>query len=410
MTHTFTALRNRLALLFVLSLIVTMMPVAVGAQSTPEATPSPASAPKFVIRPLDGLDGDYFTLEAEAGSVHELTVVLGNADQVPLTLRTYVNDVIPVINGGFAVADEDVEPTGTARWIDYPGDTLAFEPGEGIERRFTVTIPEDAAPGQYIAGLSLQTAESLEVEGSSMFRQIIRKTVAVFIIVPGEEAPAFELGAPATQASGSRLFLTVPIANTGNVLLRPAGTLTIMRADGTTVMDAPVSLNTIYAGITTMIAVPLVAGFASGDYLISLNLTDGDAGVSAGFDAVPLTITALDEAAAQWSAEATIDALPDAAAPVYLEVSAVITNGEAEAIGELELDVLRDGELVETFSLGRSISLPTGDTTIANRYIPPTGFASGEWTFVLRLNVVNPTTGATTTVLTLTDLLTLPIS
>jgi hypothetical protein len=88
----------------------------------------------------------------------------------------------------------------------------------------------------------------------------------------------------------------------------------------------------------------------------------------------------------------------------------VITNGEAEAIGELELDVLRDGELVETFSLGRSISLPTGDTTIANRYIPPTGFASGEWTFVLRLNVVNPTTGATTTVLTLTDLLTLPIS
>ncbi len=54
----------------------------------------------------------------------------------------------------------------------------------------------DAQPGQYIAGIAMETAEPLEVEGSTLFNQIIRKTIAVFIVVPGAESPAFELGAP----------------------------------------------------------------------------------------------------------------------------------------------------------------------------------------------------------------------
>jgi len=379
------------------------------AQSTPEATPA-ASAPKFVIRPIDGLDGDYFTLEAEAGTTNELTVVLGNADEVPLTLRTYVSDVVPIVNGGFAVAEEAIEPTGAATWIDYSAETFDFAPGDGIERTFAVTIPEEAAPGQYIAGISLQTADALDVEGSSMFRQIIRKTVAVFIIVPGEENPAFELGAPSTQESGSRQFITVPIANTGNVLVRPTGTLIIATPDGDPVVTAPIELGTIYAGIATILAVPLVSGFEPGDYLISLSLSDAGSGVSAGFENAPLTIEAAEAAETTWSAEAEPRALPDAAAPVYLEINADITNTGPAATGELELDVLHDGKLVETFSLGSSLSLSQGTTTVTNRYIPPTGFATGEWTFVLRLNVIDPSTGAETTVLTLDDLLVLNIA
>jgi len=166
--------------------------------STPDAsaesTPVLDAGPAFVIRPQDGVDGDYFTLEAEAGTTSELTIVLGNADDEPLELLTYVNDAVPMINGGFAVADPEVKATGPATWIDYPSETFEFAPGEGVTRTFTVTVPDDAEPGQYIAGISLQTAEPLEVEGTDLFNQIIRKTIAVFIIVPGEETPAFNLG------------------------------------------------------------------------------------------------------------------------------------------------------------------------------------------------------------------------
>ena len=53
---------------------------------------------------------------------------------------------------------------------------------------------DDAEPGQYIAGLALQTAEPLEVEGTSMFNQIIRKSIAVFIIVGASNAMNFTDG------------------------------------------------------------------------------------------------------------------------------------------------------------------------------------------------------------------------
>ena len=86
--------------------------------ATPAGTPTLDSGPSFVIRPVDGTDGDFFTLEAEAGTTHELTVILGNADDEPLELWSYVSDAIPMTNGGFAIAEPDVPVTGPATWID----------------------------------------------------------------------------------------------------------------------------------------------------------------------------------------------------------------------------------------------------------------------------------------------------
>jgi len=190
-----------------------------GAGATPEAGTSSI----FVIRPVEGADGDYFSLVAEPGSTHELTVVLGNADDAVLSLRTYANDAVPVANGGFSLAEEDVTPTGIATWIDYPAETFEFAPGADIERSFSVAIPDDAAPGQYIAGLALQTAEPLAVEGTSLFDQIIRKEVAVFIIIPGPETPEFTLGEPAYVTGESVDRIDIPVVNSGNVLVKPQG-------------------------------------------------------------------------------------------------------------------------------------------------------------------------------------------
>jgi hypothetical protein len=210
--------------------------------ASPAASPAADSGPRFVIRPVNGADGDFFTLEAEAGTTNELTVVLGNADDEVLSLRTYANDTVPMTNGGFSIAEEHAEPTGTATWIDYEAETFDFEPGEGVERTFTVTIPEDAAPGQYIAGLALQTAEPLEVEGTSLFNQIIRKTIAVFIIVPGPEQPAFTLGEPELLTDGALDRIVIPVENSGNVLVKPQGELTLTDASGKTVVTAPIAL------------------------------------------------------------------------------------------------------------------------------------------------------------------------
>jgi hypothetical protein len=380
---------------------------ATPAASPPDAQATPAldTGPRFVIRPIDGGDGDYFTLEADAGTPNDLTVVLGNADDEPLELRTYVNDVLPIVNGGFALASEAVAPTGTATWIDYPAETFTFAPGEGVERTFTVTIPEDAAPGQYIAGLSLETAEPLEVEGTALFRQVVRKTIAVFIIVPGEETPAFSVGEPTLVTDGAFNQVVIPVENSGNVLVRPQGELVVRDADGKAVVTTPVAMGSVYAGLTVPLSVALTTPLPEGDYTVEVALTDEPSGVSASLEGAAITIVSAEELAAQVRIEGTVTLAPDPANPAFADVALTVTNpGEPIANAEVILDVARDGEPVETFPLGPAFSLPQGETVVTQRYVPPTGWEDGTWTFTVRVNAVDPSTGTATTIATLDSL------
>ena len=152
------------------------------ASQTPsvDSAPTPASSPRFVLRPVDGQDSGYFTVNATPGSTTELVAELGNAGDEPIELRTFASNTLTLVNGGFRVEDEESEPEGATTWLDYSPETYNFGPEEGIERSFTVTVPEGTAPGQYITGISLQTAEPVEIPGSEMFNQIIRKSIAVF--------------------------------------------------------------------------------------------------------------------------------------------------------------------------------------------------------------------------------------
>lgn len=366
----------------------------------PESTPTLDAGPSFVIRPLDGTDGEFFTLEAEAGTTHELTVVLGNADEEPLELLTYVNDAIPMTNGGFAIAEPEVPATGPATWIDYPSEVYDFAPEEGLERTFTVTIPEDAEPGQYIAGISLQTAEPLEVEGSDFFNQIIRKTIAVFIIVPGEQAAAYDLGEPEVVPGARRAQIVVPVNNTGNVLVKPRGELTLRDQAGETVLTAPIAMGSVYAGTTAPLSVSVPSSVPTGDYTLSVDLTDAETGAAASIADSTIAITETEEQTSQFTVVGAVTLAPDANNPAFADVAAEITNaGEPVEGAEVVLEVSRDGELVESYPLVPLLDLPQDTaTSVSQRYVPVTGWEPGLWSFVLRVNIVDG--GASTTVAT----------
>jgi len=309
---------------------------------------------------------------------------------------------VPMTNGGFSIAEEDVAPTGTATWIDYEAETFEFKAGEGVERTFTVTISEDADAGQYIAGLALQTAEPLEVEGTSLFNQIIRKTIAVFIIVPGPEQPEFTLGEPELLTDGALPRIVIPVENSGNVLVRPQGELTLTDGTGKVVVTAPIEMGSVYAGTTAPLSVALTTTIPEGDYTMSVDLTDEKTKATAAIEEQTIAIAAEDAAPAQFALTGDVTLAPDAENPAFANVAVAITNqGEPVQNAEVLLDVMKDGELVETFPLAPSLALPQGSTEVSQRYIPPTGFEAGTWTFSLRLNVVDASTNAATTVATL---------
>lgn len=410
MTLTF---RRALSIWMIAGLFVlALLPVPSVAQvATPGAAPEP---PSFLLEPV-GQDGSYFTLTMEPGSSKELTVALGNAGKSPVAALTYVSDAYSLVNGGFGVKTADDPPTGPTTWIDYPSETIDLAPGDRTERTFTVSVPADAAPGQYISGLSIQTADSIAVGDSNMLRQIIKKSVAVFIVVPGPEAPSLEIGEARLDQTGPASTLSVDIRNTGNVFLNPEGTVEVTTADGKPVLSSPVRMGTVYAGDETTLELSIPTTLPGGDYSVSVSLGDTEHGVKGEKRSMAVHVEAESATASVVApvtmASASIEPISAGNALQAVNVNVAIDNtGAAIPSARLTMHVTRDGTFVEDYPLNSSLVVQSGTTAIQQRYIPLKGWESGTYSFSLTLEAVDPASGQVTVLATkdIEDTVTVP--
>jgi hypothetical protein len=382
----------------------TIMPAALAAQ---EATPTVPEPPAFLLQPV-GQGGAYFTITQDPGTTQEFTVALGNAGEEPVSALTYVADAYTLINGGFGVETADDPTSAPTTWINYPAETLALAPGETLERTFTVSIPDGTAPGQYIAGLAIQTAESIAVGESDAFRQIIKKAIAVFITVPGPETPAVTIGQASITQTATTNTLVVAVGNPGNVLLNPSGMVTMTTDEGAPVLTAPVTMGPVYAGTETTLEVSIPMILDPGVYSVTVALVDEETGASAEVTEVPVKVDVLPAAATPVAepvsiTSVTLDQLtnPDTDALQALNVGVTLENpGAAIPSARLTLHVTRDGELVEDYPLNSSLVVQAGATDIEQRYVPLSGWEPGTYRFALTLEAVNPTTGQLTVLAT----------
>ncbi|HET9662256.1 MAG TPA: hypothetical protein VFP05_18160 [Thermomicrobiales bacterium] len=353
---------------------------AQGNAATPEATPQ-ASKPAFAISQRDPTETGYFSVELKPGESAEFVALVQTIDSVPTILRTFATNAINPANGGFDAGTEADELTGAAAWLTYPAQTLDEMSGtEAVEIPFTVTVPADAGPGQYVAALVVQTAEPLPVEGTTMINVLVRSAIAVEIIVPGPKQVSFELGAPAISNDAGIPQLIIPISNTGNWRVRPTGEITIATPDGETVTTAPIELGPVYTGNDSTVAIALPQQFAAGDYVVSGTLTDPDSKFS-----VTIADTDVAFAPAGAAPQFALDPVSITASgdPVqFANIDITINNsGEAIPTGKVVLSVSIDGEPVEDYILSQNQAMPQGSSTISDRYIPATGWESGTYTF-----------------------------
>jgi hypothetical protein len=364
-----------------------------------DGTPSAPNQIAFSLNPKGEPDGSFFEITADPGSTTDLTVEFGNQYTEELTLRSFVSDSFTLTNGGLGVSDEGVNTKPPTPWIDYPAETYTLAPGEVQEVDFTVAIPDDAAPGNYVSLLVLQTAEPVPVEGTQLFDQIIRKAIAIDITIPGDENPAFSIGA-ITYASGPNVpSLSIEIANTGNERVRPAGSLAVTDASGAQVLSADVAMGSVYAGTSTLLQFALQQPLSAGEYALTLDLTDEETGAEASVSQQTFTVeeTATPTTDLVTFTDLSLEPGPDATAPVFATITGTIANGGAAiASARLTVHAFKDGEEVESFQLIPSLSVPQGETPFEQRYIPGTGFTSGTWSFTLTLESVDTASGAAT--------------
>ncbi len=388
-------------LLTILIAVAVLSPVAMSVLAAQDA----AAAPSFLIEPVgDDQQGDYFVLELKPGESETLTIALGNAGTGEAPARTYAADVFTLVNGGFGIESEDAPRTGTTTWLDYQAKSLDIPPGRMLEREFTVSVPKDASPGQHIAGIVIQTAEPVAIGDSEMLRQNIVKAIAVFITVPGKLKPKLAIGAASIKQGPGSNSLIVEVENAGNVLLKPAGTLTMTTADGDALLSSPIEMGSVYAGMSTIIELPIPTLLDPGDYLVDLDLKDAETGAKA--EGADLPAIALDPALAatpevkpiridEVAAEPVLDPATDLL--LVVNVTVVLVNDGGPLNGaRLTLHVERDGELVEDLPLSSSLVVPSGSTEIAQRYVPLGRWEPGTYAFSVTLEATDLASGQVT--------------
>jgi len=374
--------------------------LAMQESATPAATPQP-ELPTFVFRPIDHDENGYFAISLKPGESTTVKVLVGNGGKSPLDVRTYAADAFSMQNGGFGLLDSKSEKSGVTTWIDFPTKELSLKPGEGVEQSFTVTVPEGTEPGQYISGIAMEIAEPISTGsdgGLLQFEQVLRSARAVFITVPGALTPSFEIGDASYNQEGAANSIVVGIRNTGNVFVKPAGTVEVRDAAGAVILSAPVVMGSVYAGDETTIAIGLTQGLSPGDFQMSLDLSDEKSGVSASRN--DLTFTVLASATPTALEPIVISSVTATAQPSledvqFLTVDTTIrNNGDEVKDVSVILHAYLDGALVEDFPIASSVALASGDTTFQSRYLPLSGWTSGTWTFTLTVEVVSPETGA----------------
>jgi hypothetical protein len=214
--------------------------------------------------------------------------------------------------------------------------------------------------------------------------------MAVEVNVPGERTAEFHLGQPAFTANESVRTLEVPVTNTGNVLVKPAGTLTILDSLGAEVMSADVAMGSVYAGMETVFQVSVPMQFALGSYTVTVDLIDESTGVSASLSDAKAELTSPLAEAQPTFAVNDIAVAANADPIQYVNVTATISNPlQAIPTANITLVVTKDGDLLEEFSLGGNLAIANGETPFEARYIPKDGWTTGTYSFTFEITSIN---------------------
>jgi len=373
------------------------------ATPTPSPTP-PTEMPKLGIKPV-GEDGIFFTETIEPGKSADLSVEFFNPGSFDIEVLTYAADVYSLINGGFGAELAGEPASGTTTWLSFEPQQFDLRRGKGVQVPFAVAVPEETAPGEYITSLVIQTAEAIKGTGDLAVDQILRQAVAVAITVPGDQRPGLELGAASYKDNAVVDSLLFEVRNTGNVHLKPQGTVRIVDATGAEILSAEVAMDTVYAGTTTMLELGLSEPFRLGEYQAFLELGDPDRGGHAAADGVPLAVTELTELT---TTSVQVDNLsvdlvrtPDGKTVQFANVGVSVRNsGETVQNTQIVLSVERDGELVEEYPLTSDAPLETGPTSLQQRYLPLTGWMPGSYSFTVSVETVDPSSGNVTVLAT----------
>lgn len=229
----------------------------------------------------------YFVYEATPGMVIQDTVLAVNPSSEPVYLSLYPADAATAANGGIAIATNLGEtPTGTGSWLQLTASEVTIEPSENPDQAtahpvpFTLTIPDQIAPGEYAALIVAQPADALNTEeqtGPVGVRFIPRTATRVLVTIAGPIKPNLEISALRAETNGDQQMIIADLQNMGNAgIPQTEGSLTIRETEGTLIQEIPVRLGYFLANDTLLQRINIDPALNAREYDVTLALTYQD--------------------------------------------------------------------------------------------------------------------------------------
>jgi len=220
----------------------------------------------------------YFVYNSSSGTVIEDSLRLINSSNEPLDLHLYPADAVTASEGGAAFSTNLGETaTREGAWLTLSETRVTLEPKQERVIPFTLNIPADAAVGEHAAFIVTQRAETNESQQNSPgvgINLVPRVAVAVWTTIPGPSKAQMEISALTAGESSRRHIVVANLRNTGNVGVKPQGTLTIRDPqNGSTVYDTSIQMGYFLAGSSLDYYINLREALPAGDYEAHLSLT-----------------------------------------------------------------------------------------------------------------------------------------
>ncbi|MFF7898345.1 WxL protein peptidoglycan domain-containing protein [Streptomyces sp. NPDC088817] len=215
---TVTALARTAALALLLAFALTGLRATPAAADGGDVTWTVRTAPNTY-----GADRSSFGYAVNPGGRVEDAMVVSNRGKSPLTLAVYAADGFTTDTGQLDLLTKDKKSVGVGAWVHADRASVVLKPGKSVKVPFTVTVPDNATPGDYVGGVLTSLRQSDEAEGINVDRRL---GIRVKLRVSGDLRPALAVENLRVDYSGSAnpfttgdATVTYTVHNTGNAVL-----------------------------------------------------------------------------------------------------------------------------------------------------------------------------------------------
>lgn len=186
-------------------------------------------------------------IEGSKGQVIKQSIKLRNEGAEMVTYYMTTQKFIAAGEGGAPqFVEGQVEDVDLASWIKFQFDSVSVPAGTTIEIPFTIVIPEFAGPGGHYAAIFLSTLPPDSKASASQVAIASRIGTLVLVKIAGEVKESAEL-TEFSSLSGSYASLPVEfgirVKNTGNVHVKPVGSIVIKNMFGSVAGNVAVNEN-----------------------------------------------------------------------------------------------------------------------------------------------------------------------